>query len=110
MDFQDAIFDYMADFIYNEMVPDTYDYTKLFGLWKGKGSKLDLNMMRYINGKDWDAKLLEALVSERMKPSIIETCPKMQIGGIKNNSSAEHLIVVKTWMKTNETESKIGIF
>ena len=24
----------------------------------------------------------------------------MQIGGIKNNSSSEHLIVVKTWMKT----------
>ena len=59
MDFQDAIFDYMADFVFNEMVPDTYDYTKLFGLWKGKGNKLDLNMMRYIHGKDWDAKLLE---------------------------------------------------
>ena len=48
MDFQDAIFDYMADFIFNEMVPDTYDYTKLFGIWKGKSSKLDLNMLRYI--------------------------------------------------------------
>ena len=31
MDFQDAIFDYMADFIYHEMVPERYDYTKLFG-------------------------------------------------------------------------------
>ena len=39
-----------------EMVPDTYDYTKLFGLWKGKGSKLDLNMTRYIHGKEWEAK------------------------------------------------------
>ena len=78
MDFQDAIFDYMADFIYHEMVPERYDYTKLFGLWKGKGSKLDLNMQRYIHGKDWDAKLLEALVSERMKPSIIKNCPKIQ--------------------------------
>ena len=29
-------------------------------------------MMIYIHGKDWDAKLLEALISERMKPSIIE--------------------------------------
>ena len=34
-----------------EMVPDTYDYTKLFGLYKGKGSKLDLNMTIYIHGK-----------------------------------------------------------
>ena len=32
MDFQDAMFDCMADFIFNEMV--------LFGLWKGKGSEL----------------------------------------------------------------------
>ena len=82
-DFQDAIFDYMADLIYNETIPEQYDYTKLFGLWKGKGNKLDLNMQRCIHGKDWDAKLLEALVSERMKPSIIENCPKIQIGRIK---------------------------
>ena len=27
-------------------------------------------MMRYIHGKDWDAKLLEVLVAERMKPNI----------------------------------------
>ena len=109
-DFQDAIFDYMADLIYHETVPERYDYTKLFGLWKGKGSKLDLNMQRHIHGKDWDAKLLEALVSERMKPSIIENCPKIQIGGIKNNSSSEHLMVLKTWMKTLETQNKTGIF
>ena len=63
-EFQDAMFIYMAQ----EMVPDTHDYTKLFGIWKGKGSKLDLNMTRYINGKEWDAKFLEALFSERMKP------------------------------------------
>ena len=80
----------------NELVPDTYNYTKLFGLWKGKGHKLDLNMTRYIHGKEWDAKFLEALVSE--KPLIT----KMQKGGMKGNSSSEHLIVVKTWMKTNE--------
>ena len=59
---------YMADFMAQEMVPDTYDYTKLFGLWNGKGNKLYLNMTRYVNGKEWDAKSLEALGSERMKP------------------------------------------
>ena len=36
------------------------------------GSELDLNMMKYIHGKDWDAKLLEALISERIKPFIIK--------------------------------------
>ena len=61
MDFQDAMFDYMSDFMFHEMLPNTCDYIKLFGLWKGKGSKLDLKMTRYIQGKEWDAKLLEVL-------------------------------------------------
>ena len=43
-EFQNAMFIYMSDFLAQEMVPDTYDYTTLFGLWKGKGSKLDLYM------------------------------------------------------------------
>ena len=97
--FQDAMCIYMADFMANETVPDKYDYTKLFGLWKGKGNKLDLNMTRYIHGKEWDAKFLEALVSETMKPLITKNCPEMQIGGMKENSSSEHLILVKTWIK-----------
>ena len=62
----------MSEFMSQEMVPDIYHYTKLVGLWKGKGCKLDLDMTRYIHGKDWDAKFLEALVSERMKPFIIK--------------------------------------
>ena len=34
----------------------------------------------------------------------------MQIRGIKNNSISGHLIVVKTWMKTNETSKTVCIF
>ena len=94
--FKYAMYMFMAHLLNNEMVPETYDYTTLFGLWKGKGNKLDLNMTRYIHGKSWDAKLLEALVTERMKPLITKHCPNMQIGGMKGNSSSEHLIVVKT--------------
>ena len=70
--FRIAMFKYYEPLINLELVPETYNYTKLFGLWKGKGSELDLNMMRFIHGKDWDAKLLEALVSERIKPFIIK--------------------------------------
>ena len=59
-----AMFIYMADFMAQEMVPDTYDYTCCPCLCKGKSNKLDLNMTRYIHSKEWDAKFLEALVSE----------------------------------------------
>ena len=69
-------------FIY--MVPDTYYYTKLFGLWKNKGS--------------------------RMKPYITKNCPRMEIGGMKGNCSSEHLIVVKSWMKTNKLKEQPSIW
>ena len=44
--FQIAMFKYYEPLINLELVPETYNYTKLFGLWKGKGSKLDLSMER----------------------------------------------------------------
>ena len=78
--FQIAMFKHYEPLINLELVPETYNYTKLFGLWKGKGSELDLNMMRYIHGKDWDTKMLEALVAERMKTKIHEAIPDIQIG------------------------------
>ena len=34
MDFKDAMSDYLVDFIFDEIVQDTFDYAKLFGLWK----------------------------------------------------------------------------
>ena len=71
--FKQAMFKHMSNFMNNELVPDTYDYTTLFGLWKG--SKLDLNMTRYIHVKEWDAKFLEALASERIKALITNHCP-----------------------------------
>ena len=51
--FQDAMYIYMGDFMANEMVPDTYDtydYTKLFGLWngKGKGKTTKISNLNYL--------------------------------------------------------------
>ena len=60
--------DILTDPEADEFVPDIYDYTQMFGRWKQKGSELDRNEMSYIHGKEWDAKMLEALISERMKP------------------------------------------
>ena len=60
--FQLAMYKYYEPLVNLELVPETYNYTKLFGLLEGKGSELDLNMMRYIDKKDWDAKLFEVLV------------------------------------------------
>ena len=83
--------------------------TTLFGLWKGKGSELDLNIMRYMHGKDWDAKMIEALVAKRMKPKIHSAIPKIQIGDKAGHSSIEHLVLIKTWMLNMEVNNGSGI-
>ena len=57
------------------------------------------NNMRFIHMKCWRAKLLEALITEKMKPQKVEATPKIQIGGMLSSQSVEHLVTLKTWMK-----------
>ena len=65
--------------------------------------------MRYIHTKLWDAKLCEALVTRHMKPKIVKACPNIQIGGMPKSSNVEHLVTMKTWMKTIEESNQRGI-
>ena len=76
--------------------------TIVLGFWKQKGSKIDLNMMRYIHGKEWDSKLIETIRPERMKPHRKKNCPNIWIGGIVVSTCTEHLKVLNTWMKSNK--------
>ena len=78
--FQYTKFRYSRPLLNQEQVPETYNFTKLFSLWKSKASELNLNRMRYIHGKDWDAKLLEALIAERIKPNKAAAIPEIHIG------------------------------
>ena len=70
-----------------ETLPFSFSRTRLLGIWKRKGSALDLNMMRYVHLKDSEAKLCEALITEHMRGAITRACPKIQIGGMPKSSS-----------------------
>ena len=59
--------------------------------------------------KCWRAKLLEALITEKMKPRIVEATPKIQIGEMPSSQSVEHLVTLKTWMKQLEENKSEGI-
>ena len=107
--YKDAIYHYMKRIFKHEDIPQIFQITWLIAIWKRKGSALDLNMMRYIHTKHWDAKLCEALVTQHMKPKIVEACPNIQIGGIPKSSSVEHLVTMKTWMKIKEDRKEGGI-
>ena len=66
--------------------------------------------MRYIHGNNWDAKLLEALITERMKPLFNALILKLQIGCKAGHASVEHLVILKTWMKELEANDENFIF
>ena len=108
--FKDAIFHYMSKIIDSEEIPLEFSETRLIPIWKKKGSALDLNMMRYVHMKSWQAKLCEALVTQTMKDQIVKACPKIQIGGIPKSQSVEHLVTLKTWMLKKEQNKENGIF
>ena len=57
-----------------------------------KGSRLDLNMMRFIHGREWRSRLCDKIVTDKMKPDIVKACPSIQLGGIPEASSDDHLI------------------
>ena len=67
-------------------------------------------MMRYIHSKEWDVRLIDARITAHMKPNIIEACPDIQIGGMPERSSVEHLVKLKTWMKMKEERKENRIF
>ena len=108
--YKEVIFWYMKKIISTETTPIAFSYTTLIPIWKKKGSALDLNMMRYVHTKIWEAKLCEALVTEHMKEKIVAACPTIQIGGMPGSSSVEHLVTVKTWMLMKEENKSNGIF
>ena len=99
----------MKRIIKDEDIPIAFNLNWLIAIWKKKGSALDLNQMRYIHTKLWDAKLCEALVTRHMKPKIIDACPNIQIGGIPKASSVEHLVTMKTWIQIKEDTKQGGI-
>ena len=108
--YKGSIFRLMEKLIQLEEIPFKYGATSLIPIWKKKGSALDLNNMRFIHMRHWRCKILEALITEKMKDSIVKATPKMQLGGMPKSSGVEHLVVLKTWMKKKGDRKEAGIF
>ena len=108
-EYKEAIFEFMAKLIRTEKIPKCFLDTSLTQIWKKKGSALSLNNMRFIHMRHWYSKLLDALITEKMKEKIVQATPNIQLGGMPGASCVDHLIVVKTWMKYKEENKKGGI-
>ena len=79
-----------------EEKPTSWERTNCTMLYKGKGSKNEFGNQRFIHSKEEIPKCFEALVIEKVKPKIIQKCPKFQIGGLPGHQSAEHLFTLKS--------------
>ena len=84
----------MNRIIRDEDTPKAFALTWLIAIWKKKGSTLDLNQMRYIHTKLWDAKLCEALGDAQLFQRGTPSHPKdmdENARGIKQNGYNQHL-------------------
>ena len=96
--FKDFVFKICQIIWESEEIPDQWNWTTLIALFKGKGSKHDLNFFRFIHTKMWLPRLFEGLVVKKMKPKLIRSMTQFQIGGKAGHRSAEHIFVVKSMM------------
>ena len=100
-----ALVEYMNKLIEYEGVPSCFLKTSLTQIWKRKGSTLDSNNMRFIHMRQWQSKLLEALITKIMKDDIINATPEIQLGGRPGASSVDHLVSLKhRWNRKNSLD------
>ena len=81
-EYKEAIFEFMAKLIRTEKIPKCFLDTSLTQIWKKKGLALSLNNMRFIHMRHWHSKLLDALITEKMKENIVQATPNIQLGGM----------------------------
>ena len=93
--FKNSIFKLCSRLIREEQIPIRFFETILHQLWKCKFPREALSNHRFLHIKDWAPKVLEGLVVNKMKPSILKAGTKYQIGGKPHHRVEEHLITVK---------------
>ena len=86
----------------SEKKPDSWRDTTVIQLYKGRGLKEDLNNKRHLHTKKEVPKLFQHLVTNAMKPNIINNMSPYQIGAIPGHRSEEHLFTIKSYLALAE--------
>ena len=81
----------------SENIPSQWEETTLIQLFKGKGSRENLDFYRFIHSKPWLPKLFEGIVVQKMKINLVNKMSKFQIAKAGHRPQ-EHLFVVKSIM------------
>ena len=106
--FKNSVFKLCKLFIDDEEFPDRFFETILHQCWKHKFPIEDLCNHRYLHIKDWLPKCTEALVVNKMKPCILKSGTKYQIGGLPHHRVEEHLVTIKAIVSRSSTSTPGG--
>ena len=93
--YQNSVFKLCKRLIQDEEFPERFFETILHQIWKHEFPREDLSNQRYLHIKDWLPKVTEASLSNKMKPYILKSGSKYQIGGLPHHRVEEHLVTMK---------------
>ena len=100
----EAYFKFFCILTEREEIPKSFSNTELTQLYKQRGNPTSLNSWRFIHVKGPHVRLFEAALTELCKPFILETVSPMQIGGIEGQRPEQHLLTMKTFLRTREVK------
>ena len=98
----EAIFKLFQTVWNEEKKPDSWRDTTVIQIFKGKGLKEELDNKRHIHTKNEIPKLFSHILTNTMKPKIIENMTPYQIGAIPGHRSQEHLFTLKSFVALAE--------
>ena len=81
-----------------EKIPEKFTETTLTQLKKPKLGMDDLNGYRFIHTKTFAPRTLESLLTQKLKPAILNNVSPYQLGGIRGTRPSEHLYTMKIAM------------
>ena len=76
--------------------------TSLTKLFK---KKEDVNLLKnhwFIHNRCWQSKLMEKCLVKVIEFDVDRSTPPLQIGGVKNHSTADHIVTVTSLLRVNE--------
>ena len=94
--FKKSVYKLCKRMIEQEKFPVIFEKTILQQIYKGKGSKIELENSRFIHDKDWLPKTCDALIVNKMKPDILAASSIFQIGGQPGQRTQEHLFTMRS--------------
>jgi hypothetical protein len=105
--YKEAMFKLCKYMIEKEDFPISFRKTLLNMIWKRKGPADILKNNRFIHTKEhFLPRTCEAIVTNKMKPCILEKSSMYQVGGQPGHSPEEHIFSIKSVWKMLEMEDK----